>query len=518
MPTILNKQDVLDGRAQVFNYKRNAEHWYYREVVPGEQRYRTKRIPNVTTQSEAVGVALQIFSEFRETPVEPVIEQEKITKPLLPHRSIDLANANVDTGGAHTLKRKPPSSAFKNRKKKGRDIGEVIDDYLTIQAERVEAALIKEGTFKETVQTLGVHLKGYFNEKGIASTNQIKEDSFKGYPTYRKWCTKLTRNKEAGIIKAFVDNHLTRQRLIAPEVAMIKNLVPKVKIKQSDLDANPAINAKDWSIINKWIRFEYVTQGKQHPRPSVYYWRYLFWTFTIVMKNTGCRPAELLNLRWKDVEIEDVGRISRSKLEEEIQELEAEGIDIVGDHEGDPGDWAPSENSLGREERLIAYLFIKTSKTGDQREVPANIGQALRRFYKFQEEYIALNKCPGQLTPNTFVFANPEKGYIPYGYSTFSSSWWRMMRALDGQLQGHKFSDRPYTIYSMRSTFIEDMLLKQMDIFLLSRICGHSVDMLVKHYERLDIKERAKEVSDINYGARERDRILIDLFDKSEEE
>ena len=106
---------------------------------------------------------------------------------------------------------------------------------------------------------------------------------------------------------------------------------------------------------------------------------------------------------------------------------------------------------------------------------------------------------------------------MPYKYSTFSASWWRMMRALDGELEGHKFSDRPYTIYSMRSTFIEDMLLRKMDIFLLSRICGHSVEMLVKHYERLDIKERAKEVTDINYGARERDRKVVDLFAKTED-
>ena len=173
MPVIHSKADVLDGRAQVFNYKRNTEHWYYREAVPGEKRYRTKRIPEVTTQSEAIEAALDMYSEFRNTPIEPLAKKETITEPLLPHRSIDLANAEVDSGGPKLLNPKPKSPSFKNRKKKGRDVGEAIDDYLTIQADRVEAALIKEGTFKEIVQTLGVHLKGYFNELGITTTNQM---------------------------------------------------------------------------------------------------------------------------------------------------------------------------------------------------------------------------------------------------------------------------------------------------------------------------------------------------------
>ena len=87
------------------------------------------------------------------------------------------------------------------------------------------------------------------------------------------------------------------------------------------------------------------------------------------------------------------------------------------------------------------------------------------------------------------------------------------MKALEGELKGHKFSSRPYTIYSMRSTFIENSLLGGMDIFLLSRICGHSVDMLQRHYERIDVKERAQEITKIDYGKKKRQVVTVDLFD-----
>ena len=86
------------------------------------------------------------------------------------------------------------------------------------------------------------------------------------------------------------------------------------------------------------------------------------------------------------------------------------------------------------------------------------------------------------------------------------------MQELSGQLVGHKFSDRPYTIYSMRSTFIENGLLSGMDVFLLSRICGHSVNMLQRHHERIDVKERAEEITQINYGQKIKQINEIDLF------
>jgi len=77
---------------------------------------------------------------------------------------------------------------------------------------------------------------------------------------------------------------------------------------------------------------------------------------------------------------------------------------------------------------------------------------------------------------------------------------WRCVREklyADGGLKGHKSSDHPYTLYSMRATFIENHLIKGTDIFLLSRITGLDVKTLMLSYERIDIRERAKEIKTI---------------------
>ena len=53
-----------------------------------------------------------------------------------------------------------------------------------------------------------------------------------------------------------------------------------------------------------------------------------------------------------------------------------------------------------------------------------------------------------------------------------------------------------------------------MDIFLLARICGHSVQMLTKHYERIDIRMRAEEIAHINFGnKRQNGGMQVQLFE-----
>ena len=65
----------------------------------------------------------------------------------------------------------------------------------------------------------------------------------------------------------------------------------------------------------------------------------------------------------------------------------------------------------------------------------------------------------------------------------------------------------------MRSTFIEDHLLKGTDLFLLARIAGHDVKELMQSYERLDIRTRAKEITDIQYGKTKSEARTVNLFD-----
>ncbi len=54
----------------------------------------------------------------------------------------------------------------------------------------------------------------------------------------------------------------------------------------------------------------------------------------------------------------------------------------------------------------------------------------------------------------------------------------------------------------MRSTFIENHILRGTDAYLLARICGNSVATIMQTYERIDIRKRTKELTDIEFGSR----------------
>ena len=235
-------------------------------------------------------------------------------------------------------------------------------------------------------------------------------------------------------------------------------------------------------------------------------------TFTLVMKNGGFRPQELMDLRWKDLEIRDVGRISETKYREEVEELESDGIDVIGDLDKTSNEWSSSPEELGRVERLICYITVTSSKTKQTREVPTKLGSVIIRWKQYIDKYLDDHNIKKEITGNDYVFGNIRNECKPYPYPMYSKIWCQIRRSVKDRLEGHKFSNHPYTIYSMRSTFIENHLINRLDLFLLSRISGHDPKVLLKHYERIDIRLRSEEITNLPFGKRSKEDIKIEII------
>ena len=112
--------------------------------------------------------------------------------------------------------------------------------------------------------------------------------------------------------------------------------------------------------------------------------------------------------------------------------------------------------------------------------------------------YINRHKLSIEITPNTLVFGNVFEQMRPYSKATFHHIFRKEVFLVlkgKGKLLGHKFSPHDYTLKSLRSTFIEDKLRSGTDIFLLARVAGHDPKMLMRHYEKMDIRERADELT-----------------------
>ena len=243
----------------------------------------------------------------------------------------------------------------------------------------------------------------------------------------------------------------------------------------------------------------------------------MFWHWILVAKNSGMSPEEICKLKWKNVEIVDVGRVSNTKAQEEWEqvmgEAQAEGreLELEAPDLKDPSEWAPEGTEWGREERLIAYITTMRAKTQEYREIPCNLGHVFKRWSQFLRTQLNV-----KINGDDYVFAQVFNDMKIPSQRRIGQYWRGICDLLmsQGKLTGHKFSDRPYTLYSMRSTFIENHILRGTDAYLLARICGNSVATIMMTYERIDIRRRTKELTDIEFGSKKQNLETIQLFDE----
>jgi integrase len=243
---------------------------------------------------------------------------------------------------------------------------------------------------------------------------------------------------------------------------MDRDFLRRGVIKQIDKMRNPAISSEDWNIIVRYVRGHYRDSAEKLSNYRIHYWRTLFWHWILFAKNSGMSPEEILRLKWRQIEIIDEGR-TNSKGEREPWE--------------------------------VAYIYTIRSKTKQAREIPVNQARELRRWKKIQEDYIAAHNLDQKITKDSLVFGNPHNELRTYAYSNYQRAWKEVRDAVGDKLNGHRFSRHHYTIYSMRSTFIEDHLLKGTPVFEVAEMAGHSVNETQKTYARLNLRKKGAEIT-----------------------
>jgi len=519
--TIGEKQQVLNGRGIVGRWDEgtSAGKYFYRERVTedGKRKYKYRVLEGVTTLLEATERAAEAAIAMA-TGAPSEAQQRASTSPLEALEASTRVNAQL-------------LGTIKQNKTTGISIEKATKEFMGFHEKRKRADVIADATYENKRGIIENHLTDYLNYKSITSTNQLKRTTFDDYLSFRATATRLVQQRECSVIGEwlkFLDNH----EYIDTRLLRGGSIMPRVEVRMVDRMANPAINPDDWRNIVNYIRNEWRHEplhgnGYQKVINRSWFYRNLIWHYILLSKNSGMSPEEVLKLKWKNVEIKDVGRISKSKRAQEVEEIRAEGIGEVYDKNPDEGGvpvdvenedidsnaWA-EDDAMGREERLIAYIYTIRSKTKEAREIPCNQGKELKRWMDFIREHMDENKLSWELNANSYVFANPWNEMKPVSLRRVQKAWRDVTEKLskEGKLKGHRFSDKPYTLYSMRSTFIEDHLLKGTDLFLLARIAGHDVKELMQSYERLDIRTRAKEITDIQYGKKKGEARTVNLF------
>lgn len=307
----------------------------------------------------------------------------------------------------------------------------------------------------------------YLIEKGCSQSQHIETETFKEYPVWRK-AAKTTRRLELVIIKDFIENYLRTKNLMRDGIDFNK-MIPKIKILDSELDANPPLDEANWRKVLAALKTNLRRAERNHNHRGHYFNR-MFYHWIIIARNTGLRPnVELNQLRWCDVKSVNVGRESESKAK--------------------------------RVDKWISVVYVKKSKTGKQRTVPANgVDKQLQDWKKEQEEYIK-KYCPQiEISEETLIFGNPYHDMQPYSMEHLLQIWRRMLDSMDEPLSSYVFSEKKFTLYSLRSTYICNLIIQGKGIFDVAKLAGHTVAVCEKYYARLDMAVKAEEMTEFEYG------------------
>ena len=105
------------------------------------------------------------------------------------------------------------------------------------------------------------------------------------------------------------------------------------------------------------------------------------------------------------------------------------------------------------------------------------------------------------MTEETLIFGNPYNEMRQYAYNNFNRTWRKVIDEMNPPLKPYVFSDKNYTPYSLRSTYICNLTLDNKEIYTVAKLAGHTIAACEKYYARIEMGKKAKEITDFEYGS-----------------
>ncbi len=484
MPKLLAKQKVLSGKGEVITWQdSNIGKFFYREKVKGQKRYRSKLIKGAKTMEEAIFMASDTALRLEEDS---------------PHH-LSLLNSTKAVKGQNNDKRIVTGEYSNKVNCMNIEIGSAIKEWINLQDKLVVNGVLKEKSLANKVIVLNKHMKLYLKSFGITFSNQIDKYTFKDYITYRSPSTSCNIKRELTIIKEFLKNYMAKNNYISNYLLYEENLIPKITNYCHDISSYQAINKKDWELINNYIKDRWINNCDMHSfkkkQIKCKYFRNLVWNFLFLSKNCGLYPQQILNLKWKDFSFKPPIRSHGNKLSKDLlfldpqyavsiqnKMLNSSAEDLVA--QADKKDYAKKE--------VLVYIRVMRRKGKEEFEAKCSLVKELVNWYKFMQNYIRnLDIGLRDSLLNTYVFSDPNKGFEPISLQRIRYNWKLIIRDLrsDGRLNCFQSNNQEYTIFSLRTSFIEEQIKNGTDLLTLARTTGQSINTLTSYYERVSLSK-----------------------------
>jgi integrase len=177
-----------------------------------------------------------------------------------------------------------------------RPFSQIAKDYADFQKERVEAGQIKLHRWETVDSIIRAQLNPYV---GPVQINLVGHDRWERYPLWRQ---KNGKGRNGRVSDATIRTELSVFRAVMayaagkkyiPESHVFKERLPLAKVRREEF--TPEEYRKLHTFARGWI--------KKARSPVQTWYRTTTYNFILVMSNTGMRPPEAKNLRWRDVAV-----------------------------------------------------------------------------------------------------------------------------------------------------------------------------------------------------------------------
>ena len=128
-----------------------------------------------------------------------------------------------------------------------------------------------------------------------------------------------------------------------------------------------------------------------------------------------------------------------------------------------------------------AILKFRDLRTGNIREVPTSIGIDLIKWKNYSNIF-RKKYCLPSIDKTDYIFHNPFTNK-PYSYTQILKSWDRM-RVDNEKILSYQDKKYPYTLSSLRNSYIKNHINSGTDLYQIKKLTGHSLDQLNYYFDK----------------------------------
>ena len=351
------------------------------------------------------------------------------------------------------------------------DLNTAVDEYYKQEINRERRGMIKTDWLKKKDMYLRNTFMDYMGAE--RKVNDISNKDFELYVDYRfRLCKKKeTIRQELVIIKHFYKTLLLKQGYVfkIPEF-------PEFKIREKDrAKRDDTFTLKEYDdlvrFLREWVKPKNVSQFRNPVKSygnkenttkkmNAMEWdmekhrRVIIRELILIASNSGLRsPKEILSINWGDVKLRKQEMENMYRKKKKTEEL----VSVI---------------SVNEDQKTGSRIVVCLAGTYFKR---------LRQYYIDNFDY-----TPKDTDPVFLEMFGRRKGSVLDKYALYRT-WGELMR--DAGLDRMKF-----TLYHLRHFSITQQILNGVDLLLIAKNMGNSVNTIARHYEHIDMEKNSRKL------------------------